>query len=73
MNSINISTADAQELGLKLKQLMKLLKDRPYLKVDILQKTGWAESYLQIILEMAISAELIKENVREDVIIYSLE
>ncbi|MBD2775405.1 hypothetical protein [Iningainema tapete] len=73
MNSIKISTPDAQELGRRLKQLMELLKIKPYLKIDILQKTGWTESYLQIILEIALSAELIKENVREDTILYSLE
>lgn len=73
MSPLNLSAADAQELGSKLKQLIALLKQRASLKIDLLHKTGWDAADLDVLLIMAVSAELIQERVREDTVIYVVE
>ncbi|MEC4811975.1 MAG: hypothetical protein SAK29_01625 [Scytonema sp. PMC 1069.18] len=72
---MNISTDDAREIGQKLKQLLDIFRkdsSQSYFLRDLLQKTGWMENDLRFVLEIAVAAEFIQENVREDKILYVL-
>jgi hypothetical protein len=73
MSSLNLSSGDAQEIGSKLKQLIAVVKQRSSLKIDLLHKTGWNSTDLDILLIIAVSADLIQERVREDTVIYVVE
>lgn len=73
MSSLNLSSGDAQEIGSKLKQLISVVKQRSSLKIDLVHKTGWNSTDLDILLIIAVSADLMQERVREDTVIYVVE
>jgi hypothetical protein len=72
---MDLSTADAREIGLRLKQLLNIFRRnsfKSYSVRELLQETGWIENDLLFVLKLAVAAEFIQENTREDKILYIL-